>query len=149
MGGRATARNLYFVNTTQHEIRAGAALHPTPSEIPETLNTIIQFATFTGTKDSCCGESVTKKLYDDATGPKPYANMIGARHSEPTNALFGRNDWSAYVAAWFQIFLIDTSTSVINEMSYSYNLIYGTDSDSLCGSSIGMSDDCEALITLS
>jgi Chlorophyllase enzyme len=145
MGGRATARNLHFVNTTQYDIRAGVALHPAPSETPETLTTNIPFALFTGTKDSCCGESVTKTLYDDATGPKAYANMIGARHSEPTNALFGRNDWSAYVAAWFQIFLKDAS-SVIDETSYSYNLIYGSDSDSLCGGSIDMRDDCEALL---
>ena len=145
MGGRATAQNLHYVNTTQYNIRAGVALHPAPSTTPETLNTSIPFATFTGSRDGCCGESVTKKMYDDATGPKAYANMKGARHSEPTNALFGRNDWTAYVAAWFQIFLIDAAFE-IDDSSYSYNLIYGSDPDSLCGGSIDMVDDCEAIL---
>jgi dienelactone hydrolase len=147
MGGRATARNLHFVNTTQYNIRAGVALHPAPSETPETLTTVIPFALYTGTKDSCCGESVTKTLYNDAIGPKAYANMIGARHSEPTNTLLGRNDWTAYVAAWFQIYLFDSSAN-IDTTAYSYNLIYGTDSDSLCGGSIDMRDDCEAISAL-
>jgi hypothetical protein len=113
-GAQATARTLNNVtrsimiaNDTTYDIRAGLILHPDPTE--KTLEIGVPMAAFTGSKDRCCGETTTKDLYNIANGSKAYANLIGARHGEPTQ--LGSNDMSMYIAAWFKIFLSQSSAS--------------------------------------
>lgn len=145
-GAQATARTLNNVtqslksSNTVYDIRAGLLLHPDPTE--KTLEISVPMAAFTGSKDRCCGESTTKALYNIATGSRAYANLIGARHGEPTQ--LGSNDMSIYIVAWFKIFLSQSSTPQ-DDYLYFFNLIFGTDATSLCGGSVPMKDDCEAI----
>jgi hypothetical protein len=66
--------------------------------------------------------------------------MIDAGHSEPTK--FGDNRWSVYIAAWFRVYLLQSSTPREAYLHY-FDLIYGTSTSSLCGGSIPMKHDCE------
>ena len=118
-------------------IQASVLLHSSPSEF--IVNVSIPTALFTGTLDECCGEETMKPMYENlvaAQVPRAYANMEGAQHTEP-NLLHSR--WPAYAAAWFHIYLSQQTSG------YYYDLIYGNDPDSLCGGSIPMAEDCEAI----
>ena len=63
--------------------------------------------------------------------------MIGALHTEPV--LFWTR-WTAYVAAWFKIWLTESDDP------FYYDLIYGDRYVSLCGGKFPMKDDCDALV---
>jgi Chlorophyllase enzyme len=131
-GGRATAQALQVANSATNKIKAGVILHP----VTDTVNITVPTAVFTGTLDTCCGgEDRARPIYEGITSPaRAYANMIDARHIEP----YFNTDWTVYVSAWFKIYLT-------NDTSTYYNLIYGNDPDSLCGSTIPMTNNCERL----
>jgi len=87
--------------------------------------------------ESCCGENTTKTYYLEADSPKAYANMIGANHLEP---ILFRSRWTAYVAAWFKIWIDEDDTN----FDCYHDLIYGDSPLSLC-EKYAMLDDCEAM----
>lgn len=130
MGGGATADVLNSLDP-EYNFRAGVLLHSVPAR---TVDVTVPMAYFTGTSDECCGENAMRPMYDELVGvPKVFADMEGARHTEPN--LF-RSRWPAYVAAWFRIFLLG------EEDGFYYDLIYSSEPDALCGGSIEMAD-CE------
>jgi len=131
-GGQATVDALEFA--VEYNISAAVILHPAPLS-KAVGNITVPLAAFTGTRDGCCGEAIARPIYEAASTPKAYANMVNARHTEP-NLFFPR--WTAYTAAWFKIHLN-------NDTSYFHDLIYGSDPKSLCGGGIPMTENCAAI----
>jgi hypothetical protein len=130
MGGVAVA-NVFAQATIDSNIKAGVMLHCFMDLPTITLPT----AMYTGTRDECCGGEKMWPMYNLLQSQhKAYANMMDANHIKPNF----KTDWTAFVNAWFQIYLV-------GDISIYYNMIYGNGTDSLCfGRFVPMKDDCEA-----
>lgn len=129
--GTVAVANVLEQASTLNKVKAGVILH----SVKEITNITVPTAIFTGTSDSCCGENAVRPMYDNLQSEhRAYANMIGAGHTEPNF----RSDWTAFVNAWFQIY-------IKGDTGKYYNIIYGNGTDSLCSGEIPMTSNCEAL----
>jgi dienelactone hydrolase len=134
-GGRAVVQA--SPQFAEYNVKAAVLLHP--GEVNTNFSITVPLASFTGTLDKCCGEDTTRPIYEQAVPPKAYANLIGGRHTEPV--LF-HTRWTIYIAAWFKLFLGAESA---DDTERYYNLMFGDTPNSLCGGSIPMKEDCEAI----
>ena len=127
-GGRATFQS--GVVATKHRIRAGVAINPDPKVDSASNVTECAIAVFTGTNDSL--EPKGSALADFLALPRPkvYANMTGESHITPISS---HPKWGPYAAAWFKVY-------INGDRGRFYNLIFGEDSESLCGGGYPMTD---------
>jgi alpha-beta hydrolase superfamily lysophospholipase len=138
MGGQSTVFASSYANATQNGITAAVMHHAYTHSYPAPT---IPFLAMTGTSDLIASHKMTENYYhaQDACPTKGLVNKIGATHSEPDVEAF--NEYlPQFTAAWFKIHL----DKMPNDFGIDFdNMIYGTDSSSLCNGGDGNMKECE------
>jgi hypothetical protein len=143
MGGQSTLFSSSYSNATDHNIGSAALHHAFTHEYP---GPSVPFFAFTGQLDYIALPRQTYAFFDaeDAHKTKCLSDKQDAGHFEP------EDDWQPwpsynplvpqYTASFFKIHLEDKKTEFGIDF---WELLYGTEEDSICGGANGDMNKCD------
>jgi len=136
MGGQSAYFSAAY-NSTQYSIKAAVMHHAFTHTYPPLTN--VPFLAFTGTTDTTAPPFMAENIYNTKgdISNRGIINKVNADHHEPTSEYNPK--LALYTVAWIKIHLDQTSSSYGNNWK---EMIYGTDSASLCGGGDGSMKQC-------